>query len=231
MASADVLQRLLDANGNRIANIGAPTTANDATHTDNTTNPSNPAAAASAGTSLLAAPADHVHQAVHSIKADSNAQLNGDVQLASGSGVTLSQVGQVITFSASGGSVNKLTVTEESQKYSSTNTEDILAEYALSFDDLEFGTSANIQARLSGIIKVGGGTGTFNLRVGATSPGATTGSTIRATLSTASTSEVALQNLGAAFANPQGVVIVQVTAQNSIASTKCYIRGFEISIG
>ena len=231
MASADVLQRVLDANSNRIANVGTPTTANDATHTDNTTAPVNPAAVASAGVSLLAAAQDHVHQAVHSIHADSNANLNGDVQLVSGSGISLSQVGQAITVTAAGGAVNKLTIGEESQKYSTTNTEDILAEYALSFDDLEFGTGANIQARLSGIVKVGGGTGTYNLRVGATAPGATTGSTVRAVLTTSSTSEVVLQNLGSAFANPTGVVIVQVTGQNGTASQKCFIRGFEISIG
>jgi hypothetical protein len=231
MASADVLQRLLDANSNRIANLGTPTTANDATHTDNTTAPANPAASATAGVSLLAAAQDHVHQAVHSVHADANAQLNGDVQFVSGSGISLTQVGQAITVTAASGAVNKLTVGEESQKYSSTNTEDILAEYALSFDDLEFGTGANIQARLTGIVKVAGGTGTYNLRVGATNPGSTTGSTVRATFNTSSTTEVVLQNLGSAFTNPTGVVVVQITGQNGTASMKSYIRGFEISIG
>src|ERR1022692_2226438 len=118
MASVDVLQRLIDANSNRIANVGTPTTASDATITDNATSPQNPAAAASAGASFLAAPANHVHQAVHSVHADALTNLFGDVQLVSGSGITLSSAGNAITVTASGGSVNKVTIGEESQKYS-----------------------------------------------------------------------------------------------------------------
>lgn len=231
MAAADVLQRLLDANGNRIAGLATPTTANDATITDNTTAPQNPAAAASAGASFLAAPANHVHQGVHSVHADALANLFGDVQLVSGSGITLSTAGNAITVTASGGSVNKVTFAEECQKYSTTTTTDILAEWAISFDDVDFGLAGNIQARLTGIVKVQGGTGTYNLYVGATAPGSTTGATVRATLSTASTTEVVLQNLGSAFTNPTGVVIVQLTGSNGTASTKSYIRGFEVAIG
>ena len=231
MASADVLQRLLDANTNRIANVGTPTTASDATITDNSTSPQNPAAAASAGASFLAASIGHVHQGVHSVHADALTNLFGDVQLVSCSGITLSSAGNAITVTAAGGAVNKITLGEESQKYSTTNTEDILAEYALSFDDVDFGVAGNIQARLVGIVKVGGGSGTYNLRVGATAAGATTGSTIRATFTTASTTEVSLQNLGSAFTNPTGVVIVQVCAINTTAATKSFIRGFSLSIG
>ena len=228
MAAADVLQRLLDANNNRIAGLATPTTANDATFTDNTTAPVNPAAAASAGASLLAAPANHVHQAVHSVHADANTNLFGDVQLVSGTGISLSQSGNAITVATGAGATNKVNWGDDSKKYSSTNTEDILAEYAVSFDDAGTG---NIQARITGIISVGAGTGTFRMYTGATAPGSTTGGTVRATLSTASVSEVVQQNLGSAFANPTGPILVQVTGQNSIASTKSNIRGMVFSVG
>lgn len=59
----DVAQRDLDQAGHRISNIGAPTTAGDATRTDNTTVPLASSGAGAPGTSLLAAPADHVHPA------------------------------------------------------------------------------------------------------------------------------------------------------------------------
>jgi hypothetical protein len=228
MAAADVLQRLLDAGANRIANVGTPTTANDATFTDNSTAPSNPAGAAVAGASFLAAPANHVHQAVHSIHADANAQIFGDIQLVSGSGIALSQVGNVVTVATGAGATNKVTWGDDSKKYSSTNTEDLLAEYAVSFDDAGVG---NIQARITGIISVGAGTGTYRMYTGATTPGSTTGGTIRATISTASVTEVLQQNLGSAFANPTGVVLVQITGQNSTTATKSNIRGMVFSIG
>lgn len=231
MASADVLQRLLDANSNRIANVGTPTTASDATITDNATAPQNPTNTASAGASFLAAPANHVHQAVHSLHADASANIFGDIQLVSGTGVSLSQVGQVITVAAAAGMVNKVTFAEESQKYSSTNTEDILAEYVINFDDAGTGAGPNIQARLSAIIKCPAGTATFKLYVGATAVGATTGGTARATITTSSTSEVIQANLGSAFANPGGSVIVQITGSNSTVSTKSFIRGLSVSLG
>jgi len=59
----DVAQRDLDQAGFRISNIGAPAAAGDATKTDNTTVPQPASGAGSPGTSLLAAPADHVHPA------------------------------------------------------------------------------------------------------------------------------------------------------------------------
>jgi hypothetical protein len=61
MSSFEQLQRPLDANANRIAGLGLPTTANDATYTDNATTPAADAGAGSPGTSKLASPADHVH--------------------------------------------------------------------------------------------------------------------------------------------------------------------------
>ena len=51
----------------------------------------------SVGTGTASAKDDHVHQGVHSVQSDANPALYGDVTLASGTGITLSQVGQTIT--------------------------------------------------------------------------------------------------------------------------------------
>jgi hypothetical protein len=59
----DVAQLELDQSGLRISNLGTPTTAGDATKTDNTTVPLANAGAGAPGTSFLAAPIDHVHPA------------------------------------------------------------------------------------------------------------------------------------------------------------------------
>ena len=59
----DVAQRELDQAGFRIANLGDPQAPNDATRTDNQSVPRQSAGVGSPGTSLLAAPADHVHPA------------------------------------------------------------------------------------------------------------------------------------------------------------------------
>jgi|SRR5579871_123694 len=59
----DVAQRELDQAGFRISNLGTPTAADDATKTDNTSVPKPASGTGSPGTSLLAAPADHVHPA------------------------------------------------------------------------------------------------------------------------------------------------------------------------
>ena len=64
--SKDVAQRELDQAGFKISNLGDPTAAGDATKTDNTTVPRADSGTGSPGTSLLAAPADHVHPAAAS---------------------------------------------------------------------------------------------------------------------------------------------------------------------
>ena len=61
--SKDVAQRELDQAGFRISNLGTPTDAGDATKTDNASVPLANAGTGSPGTSLLAAPVDHVHPA------------------------------------------------------------------------------------------------------------------------------------------------------------------------
>src|SRR5215471_6886000 len=64
--SKDVAQRELDQAGFKVSNLGNPTAAGDATKTDNTTVPHAASGTGSPGTSLLAAPADHVHPAAAS---------------------------------------------------------------------------------------------------------------------------------------------------------------------
>lgn len=59
----DVAQRELDQAGLRIVNLGDPKEAGDATKTDNATVPKANSGAGSPGTSLFAAPIDHVHPA------------------------------------------------------------------------------------------------------------------------------------------------------------------------
>jgi len=59
----DIAQREIDLAGFRVLNIGAPQSANDATHVDAQAVPLPASGAGNPGTSLLAAPADHVHPA------------------------------------------------------------------------------------------------------------------------------------------------------------------------
>jgi hypothetical protein len=61
--SKDVAQRELDQAGFKISNLGTPTVPGDATKTDNATVPLASGGTGSPGSSLLAAPADHVHPA------------------------------------------------------------------------------------------------------------------------------------------------------------------------
>jgi len=223
----DTLQRILDAQSNRIINVGTPTAASDATITDNSTAPQNPAASASAGASFLAAPMNHVHQGVHSVHADANANIYGDARLVSGTGITLTQSGQDITIATSGGTVNKIEIARDTQSYVTGSTEQIVAEYYVSLDDC---TTGNITGRMSAIVKVSAGTGTYNFRTGATGLGAITGSTVRATFTSTSTTEETKTNAGSAFTNPTGALIVQVSCVNSGANNT-FIRGIAASIG
>ena len=54
----------------------------------------------SEGTSTSLSRADHVHQGIHALRASGQPQLFGDVTLAAGDNVTLSQAGQTITIAA-----------------------------------------------------------------------------------------------------------------------------------
>ncbi len=227
MASKELLLKVLDANGKEIENLGVPTAAGSATYTDNTTGPA-PVGAQDAGNSLLAAPVDHSHEGVHGVGVDGDPVATGDINLVSGTGIEVTRVGQDITIAVAAGSSNKVTGTHDGAAYSIGVGEDIIREFSVNFDDAP---GAMITAMLAAIVKASAGEGTFNLRVGATNPGSTVGSTVRATFTTSSATEVQAENAGAAFANPTGRKLVQITANNDTALAKSFIRGINFSIG
>lgn len=228
MASAELLLKELDANGKEISNLGAPTAANSATYTDNATGPAD-VGATSPGSSLLAAPADHSHEGVHGVGVDGGGVATGDINIVSGSGIAVSRTGQDITIAQAPGSSNKVTGVHDGAAYSKGIGEEIIREFSINFDDAP---AASVTAMLAAIVKQNGaGAATYNLRVGATNPGSTAGSTVRATFTTTSATEVQAENAGSAFANPTGRKLVQITANNDTALAKSYIRGIHFSIG
>lgn len=90
-----------------------------------------------------------------------------------------------------------------------------------------------IQVSLAGIVLVSDDetVGTFKIYLGSTTPRDTAGGTVRATITTSSESEVIVSNTGAAFANPGGKVLLQVTGQNSDgANDYAAIRGIGVRI-
>lgn len=224
----DEAQRQLDMQNFRISSLGDPTTANDATKTDNSAAPADPAAVAAAGASLKAAPANHVHQGVHSLHADANANIYGDVRLVGGTGITLGQSGQDITIATTGGTTSKINWADDSQASVTGTVEEIIREWNVSFDDA---ASGNIQFRFSALVKVAAGVGTYKVYVGATASGSTAGGTTRATFTSTSTTFEKKSNLGSAFTNPTGQVLVQLVAVNDTVATKSTIRGSSFSVG
>ena len=89
MAAEDVLERQLDAAGRRIRRVGDPVAAKDATFTDNATVPRADSGSGSAGTSLLAAPADHVHPASSASSLVMRIAAHSTTTLSPGARVTL----------------------------------------------------------------------------------------------------------------------------------------------
>jgi len=211
---------------------GAPLVATDATHVDAATSPAVVASASAPGSSVLASPADHEHEGVHSVYSDANPQLTGDVQLVSGTGIALTQLGNVITVAASSGAVNKVTWADDREKSNVGNVEEILFEWLVNFDDAGSGAPANIQARLTAFVaSTPAGVGTFNLYVGAAAKGSTVGGTVRAVITANAAAFAQKSNLGAAWANPGGMQIVQLAAVNSAVGNKNKIQGLSIAIG
>ena len=115
---------------------------------------------------------------------------------------------------------------EEAEGVVVGTTEQVIDEYNVDFATLPAAIAVNFAA----LVRVTGGTGTFNVRVGGTI-GAADG-TVRATLATASLTYVQQQNTGASFANPGGQQLVKVTALNDIAPAQSVlIRGYDGRIG
>jgi hypothetical protein len=96
--------------------------------------------------------------------------------------------------------------------------EEILYEEPMDLDAIAAG--APIAPQWSIVCSVTGGNGTFRLYVGATTPGDTAGGTVRLVLATASVAKVRGSGAGAAFLNPGGKVLVQVTGQNDDPSNQ-----------
>jgi hypothetical protein len=72
--------------------------------TDTATTPQDVGSSGSPGVSTSPAPADHVHEGLHSIAKNGDPALFGDVTLSAGANITLTQTGQDILIDSTGGS-------------------------------------------------------------------------------------------------------------------------------
>lgn len=128
------------------------------------------------------------------------------------------------------GGETMLELSDDEGKVALDDTEVILYEWAINLSDLTVG--ANVTVQLNAILQaIGGGTANFRVYVGSTTPGNTTGGTLRASTSTASATEVVDSVTGAAFANPGGTCLVQVTGFGSVRTTSANVRGVSVNIG
>jgi hypothetical protein len=91
--------------------------------------------------------------------------------------------------------------------------EEILYEVPIDLDTVPVG--ALLTPQWQAVVAVSyTSTGTFRLYIGSTTPGDTTGGTVRALLSTSSLADVMAAVTGPPFANPGGKVFVQITGIN-----------------
>lgn len=130
---------------------------------------------------------------------------------------------------AAGGPMQITLGEDEGRSATVAQGEVIVYEYEENFDDA---TPLQVVARLSGIVRDdGGGTGFFRIYTGATGPGSTAGATLRATMTTIAAADETQTAVSAAFANPGGKVLVQVTAQSVGAASTARIRGMSLKVG
>jgi hypothetical protein len=109
-------------------------------------------------------------------------------------------------------------------------TEDIIYEYEVDLSKLVGGASIAVQ--INGVaMSTTGAAVTFNVYLGATAPGDTAGSTLVASANTSSAVEVGISAQGAAFVNPGGLALVQVTGEVTNLSDQAHLRGIFIVIG
>lgn len=166
--------------------------------------------------------------------------LNGQVT----SDLTLTVGGSIETGSS--GSGKSLLVLNEDEGRSVTQgptegdpTEAIVYEWMVNLSDLATG---NISAQMTAIIKSLDAshdpvpTATFNLYVGSTTPGDTTGSTLLTTISTSNGSYVLATSPSAPFVNLETSCLAQVTAQTTVPANsgelnQAVIRGITVVIG
>lgn len=94
-----------------------------------------------------------------------------------------------------------------------STTEQVILEGVLNFDDLVPSTLANLFARLSGLVRVTGGTGTIRARYGGTA-GAADG-TVILTMDPVTGTSFASAQKNATIAKPSGLQLVKITLQQS----------------
>jgi hypothetical protein len=125
-----------------------------------------------------------------------------------------------------------LCISDDEAKAVIGNTEVILYEYVQDLTVLP--PAGLITVEINGIVDCSGGpaqSAEFRVYVGATAPGDTTGSTMRATVTTVSAAEESVSAPGVAFANPGGKQIIQVTGVCSDGRSVGNIRGITLNIG
>jgi hypothetical protein len=130
-------------------------------------------------------------------------------------GVVVTIGGGVPTSGSTPGGSGISPVDEATSRTTSLNAagEEILYEEPIDLDAVALG--APVIPSWSAVVSVSApSTGTFRLYIGSTTPGNTVGSTLRATLTTSSLSDALASVAGAAFLNPGGKVLLQITGIN-----------------
>ncbi len=131
-----------------------------------------------------------------------------------------------VVTNASGSDVALISISGEWTSTDTVGEEDVVGQFGyFDFDDV---TWTNATARLMAAAKVSGGTGTFNVRMGGTL-GAADG-TVVATGTVAGTSYAAVNFAGAAFVNPTGEQLIQLTFSNGTVGQSSYIKGISIGL-
>lgn len=126
------------------------------------------------------------------------------------------------------------TVWSDNNEYSASLVgagDPIIWEAEIQFDAISTGMGSSITVALDGIGLVTANTGTVSVIVGATAPGNTVGGTVRATGTFTNLVEGAISITGAAFANPGGLRLVQITLGNNTLAQMAHFRGFFGRIG
>ncbi len=135
-------------------------------------------------------------------------------------GATVVTVGGGIPLSTTPGTDSISPVEDSTARSTTLNAigEEILYEEPMDLDAVAIG--APITPQWSAVIAVSlASTGTFQLYIGATTPGNTAGGTVRAILTTSSLTAALASVAGAAFANPGGKVLVQIAGINNTPAT------------
>lgn len=126
----------------------------------------------------------------------------------------------------SGSDVSVMTIAGEFGSTDTIGEEDVIGQPVyFNFDDV---TWASVGVRLMAAIKVTGGTGTFNLRMGGTI-GLADGSVI-ATGTATGTTYASANFAGAGFVNPAGEQLLQVTFKNGTVGQTSWIKGITIGL-